>query len=39
MRIATLSECYQACRSEGMGIIGGSFFAFVLFMRETKIGE
>jgi hypothetical protein len=36
-REATLSECYHALRYNGVDVIGATFFAFVLYMRKTKI--
>ena len=36
-REATLSECYQALRYNGLDVIGSVFFSFVLYLRKTRI--
>ena len=38
-REATLSECYQALRYNGLDPVAAAFFGFLLFMRKTQITE
>ena len=39
MREATLKECYQALRQNGLDPIGSAFYSIVLYLRRTQIVE